>query len=57
LRDYLVAQFGGAAWSNTFAARAKADLPGLDLGISTFVHFGRDLGRTPQIWREVPLAH
>jgi hypothetical protein len=39
LRDHLVAQFGGAAFAKHLWRRATADLPGLDLGISTFVMF------------------
>jgi hypothetical protein len=39
LRDRLVAQFVGAAFAKHLWRRATADLPGLDLGISTFVMF------------------
>jgi hypothetical protein len=37
LRDDLVAQFGGAAFAQHLCRKAKADLPGLDLGIPTFI--------------------
>jgi hypothetical protein len=39
LRDHLVVQFGGAATVRHPWRKAKANLPGLDLGISTFVIF------------------
>jgi hypothetical protein len=44
LRDHRVAQFGGAAFAKHLWRRATADLPRLDLGISTFVILVETLG-------------
>jgi hypothetical protein len=44
LRNHCVAQFSGVAFAEPLWRRATADLPGLDLGISTFVIFVETLG-------------
>jgi hypothetical protein len=44
LRNHCVAQFGGAAFAKYHWRRATADLPGLDLAISTFVILVETLG-------------
>jgi len=44
LRNHCVAQFGGAAFAKHLRRRATADLPGLDLGISTFAILVETLG-------------
>jgi hypothetical protein len=44
LRNHCVAQFSGVGFAEPLWRRATADLPGLDLGISTFVIFVETLG-------------
>jgi hypothetical protein len=44
LRDHCVAQFSGAAFAKHLWRGATADLPGLNLGVSTFVISVETLG-------------